>query len=30
MDIFSINITEILSGDGLDGHNGPSGPTPVK
>lgn len=30
MEIFSINITEILSGDGLDGHNGPSAPTPDK
>ena len=26
MDIFSINITEILSGDNSRGHNGPSGP----
>jgi len=30
MEIYSINITEILSGDGLDGHNGPSDPSSNK
>lgn len=30
MEIYSINITSILSGDNLKGHNGPSDPTSNK